>query len=642
MSSLRKTLTAIAGLVVLLVATPCLLAQAFPQDSELYGGWGGNQINSRNIPAGSVVDPGSQILYILDTAVNLREQAREESGDDSLSDLEEAKWADPLSVTRSDLFEQGELKDGAIARNFISITNTHPTQAVTIHFRYFNDECDDLLDFLLVLTCNDTLIFDPFDFDIPNSAANTGERFFTGSLALPTISSQAWGSGRFLLFAHAAGASYEPNNSGLDDDNAELRYPNEFIGMVDENHHCDSLKVDTYFGDRAGPFGNNLHVFNSAAVAFNYLVGSQTWGKLVPDNPGVQQAWGLNAWTRPAVDGWRDWEAEESNTDIYPYSELGLEKLAGAPNSRNGRRHPDGDGPPLVAANDFRILTGYELVPNSDQDGFVAQNMLHYRNDVHGGDTGRLGVPDLNPASLPNDFSVWWGALGTTSLFGVDPANQVLCFLSIMDDYNGSGESFTSLLFVEDRSYNISGAETTYVLQIFDYMENIFDIPPDEQCQISPCDPGEITVLKITVDCLRVWVGSSKIPTRSVEDLQISELDLVSNGATAHVGQNPGGSGDRSQGWIRFVRDNTEDGTWRPFETGLNADSDAPLPAYGVFTTIAFQSIVEGGLGAAWWLPAVASDPWVSSTGHQTCFGLCENGAMRDTSAASNGSPWIP
>ena len=84
MSSLRKTLTAIAGLVVLLVATPCLLAQAFPQDSELYGGWGGNQINSRNIPAGSVVDPGSQILYILDTAVNLREQAREESGDDSL------------------------------------------------------------------------------------------------------------------------------------------------------------------------------------------------------------------------------------------------------------------------------------------------------------------------------------------------------------------------------------------------------------------------------------------------------------------------------------------------------------------------------------------------------------------------------
>ena len=90
MSSSRKALTAIAGLVVLLVATPLLSAQ--PQDSELYGGWGGHQYNSRNIPAGSVVDPGTQLLYIIDTNVNLRQQARDESGDDTMSELNTALY----------------------------------------------------------------------------------------------------------------------------------------------------------------------------------------------------------------------------------------------------------------------------------------------------------------------------------------------------------------------------------------------------------------------------------------------------------------------------------------------------------------------------------------------------------------------
>jgi hypothetical protein len=62
---------------------------------------------------------------------------------------------------------------GETQTNFISLSNTHPTKAVTIHFRYFNDECEDVLDFLVILTCNDTLLFNPFDFQIP--AASLGE-----------------------------------------------------------------------------------------------------------------------------------------------------------------------------------------------------------------------------------------------------------------------------------------------------------------------------------------------------------------------------------------------------------------------------------------------------------------------------------
>ena len=139
MSSIRKTLTAMVGLLVLLMTTPSLFAQGGvfgpANKSDLYGGRGGNSAQSRNIPAGTVVDPGSQVLYIVDTGVNLREQAREESGD---SELEDPKWGDTLQVVRPDLYDGDDVAFGAISQTFLAITNTHPTQAVTVHFGYFN------------------------------------------------------------------------------------------------------------------------------------------------------------------------------------------------------------------------------------------------------------------------------------------------------------------------------------------------------------------------------------------------------------------------------------------------------------------------------------------------------------------------
>ena len=122
MSRLRKTLTAIAGLVVLLAATPL----AFSHDSELYGGWGGHQVQSRNIPAGTVVDPGSQLLYIVDTGVNFREQARDELGN-TASELEDAKWLAPVNSaeTAGDRFDaNGDPLPGAFAVNFLTMPMT--------------------------------------------------------------------------------------------------------------------------------------------------------------------------------------------------------------------------------------------------------------------------------------------------------------------------------------------------------------------------------------------------------------------------------------------------------------------------------------------------------------------------------------
>ena len=252
-------------------------------------------------------------MYIVDTGVNLREEERAASGD---SELLNEKYGDPLAITNPELFDGDELLPGAITTSFLTITNTHPTAAVTIHFRYFNDECEDLLDFLVLLTCNDTLIFNPLDFIVPETSFNTKSRILGPAAGILTpISSRQYGSGRFLIFATASGTS---TNS---DDDAEILFGREFkdshFGAEDAAlGDCANLKTLTYFGSSFGINGNNLHVFNASAVAFNYLIGAQTQATLVSDpDERIFQAWGLNAWTRPAVDGYQDWWSEENNME---------------------------------------------------------------------------------------------------------------------------------------------------------------------------------------------------------------------------------------------------------------------------------------------------------------------------------------
>ena len=100
-TSFRKAFSAIAGLLVTVMTISGLYAQLpyrYPtvlNNSALYGGTGGGSTQSRNVPAGTVNDPGSQVLYLVDTGVNLREIARDATGD---SELAEAAWANPLST----------------------------------------------------------------------------------------------------------------------------------------------------------------------------------------------------------------------------------------------------------------------------------------------------------------------------------------------------------------------------------------------------------------------------------------------------------------------------------------------------------------------------------------------------------------
>lgn len=620
MSSFRKPLLAMVCLV-LLVGTSSVMAQR----SGLYNNWSPEE-QTRNIPAGTIRDPGSQLLYLVDTGVNLRAAAQPNlSGyNASLAVVDQgAGRVNPFGVGGDlSIYNNDSTVDRAkINQSFITITNTHPTQAVTVHFRYFNDECIDVLDFLVLLTCNDTLIFDPFNFNIPGTPFNTVTRIFGPADNLFTpIRAADFASGRFLIFATAAGTSYEPQNSGLHNDNAELRFPAEFHDLGMESDHCPNLLVEEYYGRARGLRANNLHVFNSSAVAFNYLIGN--WTTAEPQDELGVVAHGTEAFVRPAVD---------LTDDI-----AGLENWS-------LRNEGDGDGPALLGdqaagGNDFRILTGNEDVLAANQVNLIQRNNLYLAQRTHGGDTADINSVDQNTAPDP-DFDSWYGALGMTSIFGLSFDRQTVNFISVVDDYNGSKHSPAAnnpndpggaVAGFFDRSYNLNGAETTYVLQIYNNDERLFDVREGTPINISP-PPFEQSdaILKITVDCLRVWVTDRKSDGTSVDDLQISDLNKIDGGVTDFL-QNTGIQDplqDASKGWIRFVRDNSlvrSDGAVVLFGTrvrrGIVHDSFETMS----FVTAGFQVITDLGRGACWWLFSAASDPLVSETGDPQCNGLCD------------------
>ncbi len=634
MSSFRKPILVLMGLALLVSA-----GTVFGQGSALYSN-NATQLQTRNIPAGTVVDPGSQLLYIMDTGVNLR----------AAVGANVSQYTSPLSVVnqgprdtagnfiapnpfgvggpRSIYNADGTVNPDLFNRNFLTITNTHPTQAVTVHFRYFNDECVDVLDFLVLLTCNDTLIFDPFCFNIPGTSFNTQNRIFGPAVGLfRPIRAADFASGRFLIFATAAGTSYEPANTGVHNDNAELRFPFEFRNFVSPSNHCDNLVgtnptsgnpngTNAFFGLASGLVANNLHVFNSSAVSFNYLIGN--WTTAVPFNQ-VFQAYGINAWTRPAV----DLTNEFSPTIVTPPTPAPGE-------ADSNRQQSDGDGPPLLAANDWRILTGTELVRAANGSSVVQDNQLFLRNDVHGGDSARIDNINFLVDSIPDPDS-HYGALGTTSLYGANPSLQTFNFLSVVDDYNGSRHANDTPVggFI-DRSYNLNGARTVYVLQIYDNRENLFDVEEDTPINISP-PPFEAptAILKITVDCLRVWITDIVSDATSVDDLSIADLGGIAEGLVAHLTQTVNPKVDASQGWIRFVRDNTVHGTWVLSNLNQARGVGRNDQNYASFVTIANQVIRFSGFGASWWLSSAASDPLVSDTGDPQCDGACPNGAGR-------------
>ncbi|GEM_PF-3157477 len=562
-----KTLLVILA-VMLLVPVMTLAQPSNPKGGYL--GWDG-EAQTRNLPAGTVQDPGSQLTYIVDTGINLRKEY-------NASELLPAKQEDVFGTRRSNvaplhpnslLFPlitdaNGDFNPSSLYQNFLSISNVHPTQAVTVHFRYYNDNCDDLLDFLVVLTCNDTLIFDPFDFVIPyTSGENTMFRLIgdpaedatkpdQSAHALRPIQTHLWGSGRFVITAAASSTTRDEN------DTPDILFPNEWKSLdqtEDEDvgeTHCN-IEADGTLLNVAGPnsvgatvslddkvagavrnvgsvggfSSNNLHVLNAFQASFNFLIGHLTTAIPAAQSGFDLVSYGYPAWARPVVirgqtpPGTGVFDANESDGPfavafaLNPYNPEFV--IPESPHSRfnifGGGPNPDGDA--LHTLN-YQIAWGTELGRTSDGDFNVSfTNHIYLRNEVHGGDVAGLRY---NDAQVTDDHSLdtddldisgasdsFYGALGTSAFLGTEGEDQWIHFLSVVDDYNGSNNAASTAVTLRDAAANISPAATVYIMQIYDNDENIltFDSPPS--VPVSPPTISAVSILKITCICLRTF-----------------------------------------------------------------------------------------------------------------------------------------
>jgi len=288
------------------------------------------------------------------------------------------------------------------------------------------------------------------------------------------------------------------------------------------------------------------------------------------------------------------------------------------------------------------IVTGGETLTVWGTETSVATNQMYLRSEVQGGVHQSTTV-----ANVVGGYAEY-GALGTPALLGLAPEDVIQHFFSVVDDYNGSNNAGIGTL--KDLSANISPAATTWVLQIYDNDEHIFDwkaqAPP---IQVSPpAPPGTTADLKMVCICLRTFLTTTIAAGTNVDDLTVQDLadvfgDEILNGgsATGFAGllkQTP--PDDYSGGWIRFVRDNTNTVELVGIVNGVPGNatltgitltgsahgagtSTFAVPkfsdaAHPTFLTGANIFLKQFGFGALSWDYTVASDPAVSDSGDPT------------------------
>jgi len=539
---------------VVLLAAPLALAQ-------FNDGYGNRTLftepsgQTRGVPAGTVNDPGSQLLFLLDTGLDA-----------------EGLYKNDDNYTSWSVSDYDADNDSSNFQNFVSITNTNPTDSVTVHFRFINSACTDVLDFLVVLSCNDTMLIDPFDYEIPGTTINTKDRFFGSSDDDPIggIPASVYNDGRFLLFVTASGN--RQLGVGDDDNYADWLFPYELSADVDKEGDCDAVDVDT-IGDSPSIVENNLHILNASAISFDYLTGF--YSTAIPtaflggDLPAGANdlAYGVRAWVRPSVD------------------------LAG--NTHSPDLNWDGDA---LQAPKGVILAGSEDIPWTSEYncavGPCGSNEFYLKSEIQSG--------IINVASSRDYTEVEGGALSWTlypiqgEVQGALPSEQFVTFASLIDDYDGSNNIKT--LFAPDNSYGMDPATTEFQVLVYNNEEELLELPPPD-VPVSPPPPFEPLSLVINVECISTYSlfenqsGSTKFGNFSVADLFSLGGSTVQDFLAAPVV----GSDELGPGWVRFDRIETR------------ADQTETADGQNSYF-VGGQSIVRfEGFGVSWWLPVSAT-----------------------------------
>ena len=586
--------------------------------------------DTKVFPAGTVQEPGSMLLYLVDFgARNAAASAR------------------PI--------------------NFISVTNVHPTQAVTVHVRYLGTRnCSDVLDFLMVLTCNDVWMFDPFNINIPDPRGVP-----TGTIASSVLTaSPNYGDGRFLIFISASGefdvgtgpASSQvitaggitytqasstacptcnplgvlqppfPDAAGRQV--ANVLFPNAIytannsIGGSAPLAGFDCVN-DGLGGRSSGSETRVLNILTAKHISFNFLIGSQTIASV--STGGERRSFGISAWARPAVVFDRATTATVS---------AALASGAGTITLANVNFDRDGDG----AQAEFRvILAGQETVPDVGGGTATLTNDNFLRNELQNGvfrplisglsvNTGATS----STVALRIQWQVRGGAIAWDRIFqsdeaeitGASPDRQIANFISVEDDYNGSKNS---AVLSNDNSASFWFAHTLLSPGIYDNTETpLNQVTPD--VIISP-PPSVTSTNLLAVICIDVFYSDASFNLGTdVGDLSLRDLFGITPAGSSrtvqqHVGtispDPPQGGSDLATGWVRFnrlrqeLRDTaltnenpsifiTGFGTTPPFNATV--DRTAVNPNQNSFVLIARYNIQFGALGAAYWMHGVSDE----------------------------------
>ncbi len=613
-----------------------LVALSFSFSLAQPAGWNDDGYNSyspfdnyqtKDTPAGFVNEPGSQLIYLLDTGIN----AEELYGDDA-------------NFTSNSVLQYGN--SAPVHQNFISLTNTNPSQAVTVHFRYFNSDCVDFFDFLVVLTCNDTMMIDPFDFVVPGTDnVNVKDRFFGypnkadgNGQSFDAIPASTFADGRFLLFVTASGDfkyNYDPYYTferywDYVQDYGHLDLiPYEFINYREEelNVTCSAwvdggggdageelYGVYPVYGDTEGFDDDNLHILNASAISFNFLIGFQTVAKVT--DLGAQAAYMTQAGTRPAIVEW---------SSHYEWSITG---------------GPSGVG--SINAPIHVVLAGGERIwSDSAQTGTIYTSadgdVFMLRQEAHAGDQLDRGedVVGLNWI-ISEGGALGWEIFPSNAM----PAeNQIVNFFSFMDNYNGLSnlaQGATPSKW-DDVSYNIQPVVTIYTVEPYNNSEDMWGPgDPEDQPIVSPVTPESPLTSAIAVKCINTYqidpesnlndaVLGEKFGEFTLQDLYDMNAVLGTDSKTLEGFLNVlAGSANElanevGPGWMRFSRwFTTRKWTttdlkptyvysyWQGWDDSQGEPYDEYIEGPSIFTAGQANYVFEN-FGAGKWLSTVAS-----------------------------------
>lgn len=594
-----------------------------------------SELQTRNSPAGSSSQTGSQLLFLLD------------AGFDPFLATAQAVHVDGFNPNNT--VYQNYLLTSTPFTNYVSVTNTNRTDAVTVQFAYYNQDLVKFLDFLVVLSCNDTMTIDAFDYTIPGTAVKVRDVLLgTRPYTAPGITSMTFGSGRFLLSVTAVGAAGNDSGQGTDTspvgDRGDFDDPEDLDVLADWlfpaelappslTSDCASVQANS-IGLTAGVGNDNLNVFNATAISFNYLDGFH-----VLRRDATTGAAAVRAWIRPAVNLSFDLDAEDTSEnpdqspDFSPQDVAGDEPNGGTPfpsKAPNGSfdafdayniidQGMDGDGP---AAPDHVLLSGSEeiwltVMPNAAL--VLPANFFYLRHEAHGGTMLETNCEGFTGDSLRCDATNAFageaaeqGALGWTLFPRGSSPSQFIYWLSAKDDYNGSNLAASGSLTepplafhpqvgllaplgsARNTSYNLNWATTIYQLNFYNNNEDELAYSFDPRIAVRGL---RVFALQNQAIAAPDMVGPNAVDVVFSRDLGLFGLDglLSLDGGVGTIDgfyAAPVAVNDElGAGWVRFNRVVTRDFSYDA--TAASLSSFIPYDGErGSYVTIAKEHIV--------------------------------------------------